>query len=197
MLDGVAFRAQRRAEVVGPAVDAQQHLQSSWEPSSTFVGPAHLIQWLHRGISLASQHATQHMLAINICCSTDACTHRPDCDAWLLLGVACFRSLIPLDTVASATPAGDVLNISFVSGQPDLLLQVRPLDPCSCHRAILRISNTLPQCHCSLLVFPSAAVVFGLPVQIDMRMKKFGQAHRIVYGSCASLRPRTQWSVFL
>ena len=43
--------------------------------------------------------------------------------SWLV----CFvhRLLMPLDSISSATAAGDVLNVSFVSGQPDLLLQVR------------------------------------------------------------------------
>lgn len=45
------------------------------------------------------------------------------------------RLLLPLDSIVSATPAGDVLNIRFASGQPDLLLQVRgaaAAAACSC-----------------------------------------------------------------
>lgn len=49
------------------------------------------------------------------------------------------RLLLPLDSIVSATPAGDVLNIRFASGQPDLLLQVRGA-PAACVAVLHPIS---------------------------------------------------------
>ncbi len=41
------------------------------------------------------------------------------------IGVFVCRLLLPLESIANATAVGDVLNVSFLSGKPDVLLQVR------------------------------------------------------------------------